>query len=213
MKGKCFRNVLAISVPITPAYNIQCHSFCHRLIFSTGTRQCCGDRAIPARYFSIIASEQHILTPGAACRVRRESGSNVPTTSAPPATDFPPSSPVELHLLEGDVVEYRITEEQRRKGQLPALDTRTLGIGVVNQFMRIHPLCRRSPGSPELFFDEEQDALEENVNDIVVRVINQVWYQQRCIEDRKINPHGEEAEDMYILEEGLSPGCGPAERF
>lgn len=115
--------------------------------------------------------------------------------------------------MEGDVVEYRITEAQHSKGQLPPADTRTLGLGVINQFMYIHPLCRRSPESEELFYDEDQDAIEEDVPALVVRVLSQVWYQQRCVEDRKINPHGEEAEDMYILEEGLSEGCGPAERY
>ena len=79
--------------------------------------------------------------------------------------------------------------------------------------MHIHPLCRRSPGSEELFYDEDQDAIEGDVQGLVVRVLSQVWYQQRCVEDRKINPHGEEAEDMYILEEGLSEGCGPVERY
>lgn len=141
----------------------------------------------------------------------------LPNPRPPAPRRFASSSspePSPLSLLEGDVVEYRITDAQRAKGQLPPNDARTLGVGVVNALGGIHPLCRRAPESVELFFDEEQDALEGgDVASLVVRVLSQVWYQQRCIEDRKINPHGEEAEDMYVVEEPLSPGCGPAERY
>lgn len=113
------------------------------------------------------------------------------------------------------MVEYLITDAQRAKGQLPPNDTRKLGLGVINAFGAIHPLCRRNDGSEELFVDEDQDAIEgeETVKELVVRVLTQVWFSQRCIEDRKINPHGEEAEDMFIVEEALSEGCGPAERY
>lgn len=48
---------------------------------------------------------------------------------------------------------------------------------------------------------------------VVTRVLSQVSYSQRCIEDRRINPHGEEAEDVFEIEEALTQGCGPAIRY
>ena len=47
----------------------------------------------------------------------------------------------------------------------------------------------------------------------MTRVLSQVWMSSRIIEDRKINPHGEEAEDVYVIEEALTEGCGPTRRF
>ena len=47
----------------------------------------------------------------------------------------------------------------------------------------------------------------------MTRVLSQVSYSQRCIEDRRINPHGEEAEDVFEIEEALTEGCGPAIRY
>jgi len=115
--------------------------------------------------------------------------------------------------MEGDVVEYLITPTQIDKGQLPRNDSRTLALGVVNALLQIHPLCKRKEGEPLLYYDEDQDALDERPEAIVTRILTRVSYSQRCIEDRRINPHGEEAEDVFELEEALTEGCGPAIRY
>lgn len=131
-----------------------------------------------------------------------------PTAAVPPRPLSPPPP-----LMEGDVVEFIITAQQRAKGQLPPGDGRVLGLGVVTGLGLIQPLCQRKADDPLLFWDEDQDAIEEAPASIVTRVLTQVGYSQRCIEDRKINPHGEEAEDVFEIEEALTPGCGPAIRF
>lgn len=66
----------------------------------------------------------------------------------------------------------------------------------------VRPLNSRSPA-------HHADPLET----IVTRVLERVSYSQRCIENRLINPHGEEAEDVFEIEEALSEGCGPAIRY
>jgi hypothetical protein len=111
--------------------------------------------------------------------------------------------------MEGDVVEYRLTQRER----LPAGDQRVLGLGVVTFELKIHPLCQRKSDDPLLYYDEEQDALDPESEAIVTRVLSQISYSQRCIEDRRINPHGEEAEDVFEIEEPLTEGCGPAIRY
>lgn len=134
------------------------------------------------------------------------------SSSSSSSSPIKPLSPLPP-LMEGDIVEYLITQRQRENGQLPPGDRRVLGLGVVNGFGLIHPLCRRKEDDSLLYYDEEQDALDEPLETVVSRVFQQVSYSQRCIENRLLNPHGEEAEDVFEIDEALSEGCGPAIRF
>ncbi|KAJ1400725.1 hypothetical protein B484DRAFT_241499 [Ochromonadaceae sp. CCMP2298] len=103
-------------------------------------------------------------------------------------------SPIDINVMEWDVVEYQ-------EGEGPSQGT-TLG-AVVGGGSLVHPLCVREPGSEgpdsdfELFFDESLDPVP--IDGKVVSVVNDAFYSQRSIEDRVSNPHGEHAEDMWIL--------------
>ena len=48
---------------------------------------------------------------------------------------------------------------------------------------------------------------------IVVRVLEDAWFSSRVIEDRKINPHGEESEYVFMIEEEMIEGCAPVYRY
>ena len=97
----------------------------------------------------------------------------------------------------GDVVEYKLPIATYGK---------QLGLGVivnVNNDVKLHPLCYRSGEDLDdkeyvLVEDESQDPIIIVV-DGIVRSIEDVYFSQRPIEDRKLNPHGEHSEDVYLI--------------
>lgn len=82
---------------------------------------------------------------------------------------------------------------------------------MVRESMMAHLIGHVELTSTDLFHCTPTTT--EAAEAIVTRVLSNVSYSQRCIEDRRINPHGEEAEDVFEVEEQLTPGCGPAIRY
>lgn len=95
----------------------------------------------------------------------------------------------------GDVVEF-------------ALDGGEARVGAINEEGLLQELGRREgveadeedegdAGVVTLFFDldaqHELEALE------VLRVLEDAWMEQRAVEDRVLNPHGEIAEDVFFV--------------
>ncbi|CAM9599564.1 unnamed protein product [Ascophyllum nodosum] len=98
-------------------------------------------------------------------------------------------------LLELDVVEYQ------KQGE----DTLELGSYIGDG--RIQPLLTREESGPDLFFhDEEAQPVSVSSESCrIVRVLDQVYVSQRIVGDRIKNPHGEEAEDCFLVEGQLNP--------
>ena len=88
-----------------------------------------------------------------------------------------------------DVVEY----------QLDASDE-ALGVGVVMKCGGIHPLCVYQEGGTHFVWDEELDVV---AGDLAVRVIDGAILSTRQAKRGVDNPHGEHAEDVFVIDEGL----------
>ncbi|CEL95612.1 unnamed protein product [Vitrella brassicaformis CCMP3155] len=105
-------------------------------------------------------------------------------------------------LGEGDVVEYWCGDDGER----------VLGLGVVTASGVILPLCRREGNDAGEFFvvyEATPLPLREGEGEARVhRVLSEVFCSQRQIGGGSGpgNPHGEEAEDCYLIEEPLSDG-------
>lgn len=101
-----------------------------------------------------------------------------------------------VNLSQGDVVEYSTKQQEQ------------LEVGVYEDGGKIIPLVvRESSGEPDLLFMEESAAFDFN-GAVIHRIVKDVFMTQRRISDRIENPHGEEAEDCFVLEgeDSLSPG-------
>mmetsp|Transcript_19561 Transcript_19561/g.30630 ORF Transcript_19561/g.30630 Transcript_19561/m.30630 type:complete len:195 (+) Transcript_19561:135-719(+) len=106
-------------------------------------------------------------------------------------------SETEEEVFEGDVVEYEADE------------TCTVGWveGFEGESIRLLPLVRREGMGEECYIDESQPSLlvpRENC-----RYIN-VYPQQRVawsMDSPHHNPHGEESEDCFVIEDDLSDKC------
>ncbi|CAM9255607.1 unnamed protein product [Hapterophycus canaliculatus] len=104
----------------------------------------------------------------------------------------------EGNLIELDVVEYR-------RG--PESDDNSMELASYIGEGKLQPLLTREETGPRLFFHDE-DAQPISVSGEscrIVRVIDEVYFSQRIVEDRVKNPHGEEAEDCFLLEGTLDP--------
>ncbi|CAM9389795.1 unnamed protein product [Ectocarpus sp. 8 AP-2014] len=99
-------------------------------------------------------------------------------------------------LLELDVVEYRSGPDDDSSLELASY----IGEG------KLQPLLTRTESGPNLFFhDEEAQPVSLSGGSCrIVRVLDEVYFSQRIVEDRVKNPHGEEAEDCFLLE-GIDP--------
>ncbi|CAM9881830.1 unnamed protein product [Ectocarpus fasciculatus] len=99
-------------------------------------------------------------------------------------------------LLELDVVEYRSGPDDDSSLELASY----IGDG------KLQPLLTRQESGPNLFFhDEEAQPVSLSGGSCrIVRVLDEVYFSQRIVEDRVKNPHGEEAEDCFLLE-GIDP--------
>lgn len=103
-------------------------------------------------------------------------------------------------LFQGDVVEYQIPIELRSDN-----DKRTHSLAAITNNRKLQPLYRREAVdtlSDEilLFVDDDQGELTlSDPSIIIVALVDEFEYTQRIVEDRVSNPHGEHAEDVWIL--------------
>lgn len=98
-------------------------------------------------------------------------------------------------LFEGDVV---IVSDAKQMVSLAAVtSSRTL-----------QPLCLRvtsgidelEAGGKEIILYEDEEREPLAVTDVILgEVIDDVIFTQRCVEDRISNPHGEHAEDVWLV--------------
>ena len=97
----------------------------------------------------------------------------------------------------GDIIEYPLPRTYQGK---------STGLGIVlecSEPLCIHPLCRREEddgllNETVLIQDESQESLLVPSQDIL-SILNDVYFSQRPIEDRILNPHGEHSEDVYLI--------------
>ena len=99
-----------------------------------------------------------------------------------------------MALCIGDVVEYYL---------LAPVDGRNCGIGVITDSKQLHPLCFREASSEELYYDHAQKSL--HLSKVRIKnIFENVIMSQRIVEDRISNPHGEHAEELFILPNGIN---------
>ena len=97
----------------------------------------------------------------------------------------------------GDIIEYPLPITCHGK---------TTGLAIVlecSEPLCVQPLCRREEddgffNEMVLIQDESQDSLLIASQDIV-SIVRDVYFSQRPIEDRILNPHGEHSEDVYLI--------------
>ncbi|CAM9356320.1 unnamed protein product [Discosporangium mesarthrocarpum] len=116
---------------------------------------------------------------------KRDSQKQVTPSSSPEGQKVP------HNLMELDVVEFSLHQESQG-GET----TEELGVASYLGDGTFQPLLTRTATGPQLFFqDEEAEPIASNSPSFrIVRVLDEVWYSQRIVEDRVKNPHGEEAE-------------------
>ena len=97
-----------------------------------------------------------------------------------------------VHAQLGDVIAYTS----------PFCQECTYEIGVISEPGRIQKLSRKCDFDSEqtITFHENEDDLID-VNGVkVLSVMHEAYVSQRICEDRISNPHGEHAENVYILD-------------
>lgn len=92
-----------------------------------------------------------------------------------------------IHALENDLAEHDVVEYTTDDG---------LGLGVVLDNGRIHPLCCFDEDGIDYAWDEEVDAVDA---ERAVRVVDDVYPKTRQAQRGVDNPHGEHAEDVYEI--------------
>lgn len=109
-------------------------------------------------------------------------------------------------LFEGDVVFYEMVEpssELKQKGGLQS-------IASVTSSRKLQPLYRREDrefDEKELILYEDTDEEPIPLNNPSINICEVVvgfLYTQRIVEDRVSNPHGEHAEDVWILNDAAA---------
>ena len=92
----------------------------------------------------------------------------------------------------GDVVAYS-----------SSFASRSLLLGVVNEAGNLHKLKQRTgDDNDSLTFHENEDEDPLDIGNIRIAHVfdeDKVYLTQRIVEDRVSNPHGEHAEDVYIM--------------
>lgn len=92
----------------------------------------------------------------------------------------------------GDVVAYSSSSS-----------IRSLLLGVINDAGNVHMLRQRTGDDNEsLTFHENEFEDPLDISDVKIAHVfdeDKVYLTQRIVEDRVSNPHGEHAEDVYIL--------------
>ena len=93
------------------------------------------------------------------------------------------------NFIPGDVVEYYLMTPKLGK---------SCRLGGITETYEIHPLCLRNENQNELFYDINEKSLRlDSVN--IIRTLSGVQWMQRIVEDRISNPHGEHAEDVFVI--------------
>lgn len=116
-------------------------------------------------------------------------------------------------IMEGDVVEYPLPEEVRQGGLYGG---RSYGIGAVHELAldnsssslvcHIEPLVMHEPPKATTWIvDERQEMVVVPLPE--VRRL-EAWLSMRMVDDRISNPHGEHAENLWLVEEPLSERSG-----
>ena len=104
-------------------------------------------------------------------------------------------------LFEGDVVEYsRVPINPTAQMDVPLTS-----LAAVTCNRKLQPLYRRdsdTASDDELFLygdDDEKELVLTDPSITITAVLDDFQYTQRIVEDRVSNPHGEHAEDVWIL--------------
>lgn len=102
------------------------------------------------------------------------------------------------------------------KYQKPAgTDANGLGLAVVDADGQLQPLCTWEEGERTFVVDEDAESFE--AEDRVVQILD-VFISSRQM-PRPVNPHGEEVEDTYLIDEEedledveivVKPECEPS---
>lgn len=104
----------------------------------------------------------------------------------------------------GDIIEYSYSEGKERY------------LGVMTGRDRLQPLCLRRPPEASLgpgeatidafdmnttleLFQDEDDEEVSTRGVMIAGVVEDSFYSQRIVEDRISNPHGEHAEDVWLV--------------
>ncbi|CAJ1360150.1 unnamed protein product [Effrenium voratum] len=90
-------------------------------------------------------------------------------------------------LIEGWVVKYRLPEPKAT----------ALGLAVVDATGRLQPLCTWEEGERTFVVDEDAEAIDPE--DRVAHIL-EIEYSHRQM-PRPVNPHGEEVEDTYYVDD------------
>jgi len=99
----------------------------------------------------------------------------------------------------GDVVKYHIIETE-----LKSESRKSFGLGAFLDRNSIQPLCLREEVHDNygheisLYYNEDVTGIPVNAIEIEY-ILDNAIYTQRTIEDRIANPHGEHAEDVWIV--------------
>ena len=97
----------------------------------------------------------------------------------------------------GDVIAYSSSSSSS------STSTRSLLLGVINEAGNIHRLRQRTgDDNDSITFHENEYEDPLDISDVKIAHVfdeGKVYLTQRIVEDRVSNPHGEHAEDVYIL--------------
>ena len=108
-------------------------------------------------------------------------------------------------LFEGDVVFYETVEPSKLQ-----LKDGIQSIASVTSSRKLQPLYRREDreyDEKELILYEDTDKEQVSISDpsiVICEVVVGFLYTQRIVEDRVSNPHGEHAEDVWILNDAAA---------
>jgi hypothetical protein len=94
-----------------------------------------------------------------------------------------------ISSVEGDIIVYAVAEGE-------------VGLGVLHRGgSKLSRLMRRGTSDDgSITLHENEDVPEILVKEVrILNVLSDVYWTQRIVEDRISNPHGEHAEDVWIL--------------
>ena len=94
-------------------------------------------------------------------------------------------------LVVGEVFEYMLAQP---------VDGKSIGLGVLTDNKFLHPLCLSKENNCELVYDYHREPLPlSSVKSMCV--VDGIFPSQRIVEDRISNPHGEHAEDVFLIDQ------------
>lgn len=112
-----------------------------------------------------------------------------------------------LRLEIGDLVQYELPATGGTNEGKSLLGIGLIMAPVIGNRLQLYPLCCREGDArqdSEIMLVEDEDKGEVIVEgNRVHRVIPDYYFSQRPIEDRKLNPHGEHSEDVWLVKTEL----------